>query len=238
MKKLVVFLDYDSNYYDRVEKIQNDTDTKVESIYIEDYLKDSKSCNIDPEDVIYFLTNVDEIKDVIKSLSNSIILNKKYYLDNCIKTEIQEKIKQAGVDTPDIIDYRSDFINNDFPLYLKNVNHDVFVAKICSKRSFKYLENKIDMNEFYLEREIKSVDIIKEHKIYYCNNSVYKNDLDTISDKIIDICNTVAKVTGLDVYSADLIETKDKVYVIDVNAAPGFWYSKESRLKLIEYCRG
>ena len=236
MRKLVVFLDYESDYSDRVEKIKKDAKNEVEYYYIEDFTKNRIKEKIKPEDIIYFLTNVKEIKSIIKKLPRNRILNEKYYINDLSKIEIQNKLSANGVTTPRIIEYSDKFTNNDFPLYVKNKNHDVFVAKICSKRSYNLFFTKFNKKDFYLEEEIKSVDIIKEHKIYYSNNAIFENDKDEISTKIKRICNKVARITGLDVYSADLIETKKKIYVVDVNSAPGFWNSKESRLKLLEYC--
>lgn len=234
MKKLIVFLDYESNYYDRVERIKEDAKNEVEYYYLEDYLKIKDK--IKDEDVIYFLTNVKEIINIVEDLPNNKILNKDYYLSRCSKVEVQEKLLKNGIDTPTIIKNIDNLANRSFPLYVKNKNHDVFVAKVCSKRSFNYMFNKFDINDFYLEEEIKNKDIIKEHKIYYANKSVFENDEDIISDRIKETCHKLGAITGLDVYSADLIETKDKVYVIDVNSAPGFWYSRDSRLKLLEFC--
>lgn len=236
MKRLIIFLDYVSDYSDRVEKIQNDANNEVIYYYIEDFKKEKLKEKINKDDIIYFLTNVKEIKDIVKQLPNNKILNKEYYLEDLSKIEIQNTLSDNNLNTPEIIEYSEDLTNNDFPLYVKNKNHDVFVAKICSKHSFEFFFKKFNPKDFYLEKEIKSIDIIKEHKIYYCNNAIFENDKDPISLKIKRICNKVAKVTGLDVYSADLIETKDKIYIVDVNSAPGFWNSKESRLKLIEYC--
>jgi len=236
MNKLIIFLDYESNYSDRVERIKNDAKNKVDYYYIEDIDKKEIIKRISPKDIIYFLTNDKKIKNVIKQLPNNKILNKEYYLKGLTKIEVQKMLANNGINTPEIINYDDNLENSIFPLYLKYKNHDVFVAKICSKRSLNYLFSKFNSNKFYLEKEIKQKDIVKEHKIYYSNKDIFENDKDIISDKIKNICNKLSEVTGLDVYSADLIETKDKIYVIDVNSAPGFWNSKQSRLKLLEYC--
>ncbi len=75
---------------------------------------------------------------------------------------------------------------------------------------------------FYFEETI----IGNEYKIYYINGKIFSKNQIKINESVSIIFDKISKILGLEMFFLLILYkiTKKKIFIIDVNPAPGFIY--------------
>lgn len=230
MKKLNIFLSEYEQYLGSAKKIAKEySEENTEIIYIEKY--NLKSNEIQDNEVVFFLCNTPLINSVINSLNDKkcYIINKKYFLNELSKLEIQEKLIKNKISCPKIIPYE-DLTKSDFPVMIKENMHAGITMLAYNTTSYDRFFSKFNKSEFYLEEYLKCNE---EKKIYYINGILRTNKSDTNFFSSY-YYNMIASILHLDVYSVDIMQCDENDFVIDVNPSPGFYLLDEARRILVD----
>lgn len=200
-------------------------------IFIEDYINNKKNIKID-NSIIYFLCNSPLIKKVIELLDNNCyVYNKKYYLNNYKKKDVQILLNKNKIIVPRIINYLN-LKESDFPIFCKENNHVGITFQVYNKITLKKFFERFNIKDFYLEKKVNSEN--KEFKVYYVNNNIYYNDNKKNNKEIKNICYKISRILNLELFSVDFIKEKKDYYIIDVNPASAFYLSPKARKSFID----
>lgn len=233
MKKLKVFLSHNEISYEAGLKIKEASLLETEIIYIEDFVKQKLWDTITDNDIIHFSCNSDLIKDVLKKIKNKkcYIYNKEYLLKNHDKKDMQLKLKEIGVNVPEIY---SNIEDVKLPVFVKENKHTGIILEAYTSSTLKFLLTNMKNRDFYLEQSIHK-SVRKEIKVYVVNKKVYFKDGSKINKEIKKISEVIAKeFHDIQIYSADFIVVDKGYYLIDFNAAIGFYRTTKGRKAFVE----
>lgn len=238
MKRLIIFVSKYENSLDGAKKIKNEADFNVEILEIEEFCNNNKYSLISESDIIFFLCASHFINQVVTNLNEKgcRIINKKYFLSNFTKKEIQVILEKNNINVPKI--YTENIIvNKIFPIFLKENKHTGITLELYNENTQNRIFEKFDSENFYLEEPVK-IEYPKEIKIYCVNNKLYyKNNQELNNEKINSICKKIVKIFDtIEVCSIDFIYNYDEVYLIDFNPSSGFYSTDRGRKGFIDYC--
>lgn len=234
MNSLKIFISRKESFIGSALKIKKESPIETEILYIEDFIGDKKIFKFDDKDIIYFLSNVKSIPNVINKLSkvNCFIFNKEFLEKDYSKDEVQKILYENGIKIPEIISFKN--IKKDcFPLFCKEKKHTGITFQTYNEFTLTSFFEKFEKDDFYLEKAITNKEnISKEIKIYYVDGEIYLQDGERtkIDEKLVEISLNISKcLNNIDTFSADFIKLLDEYYIIDVNPASGFYLSKKAR---------
>lgn len=234
-KRLYIFYSKDNLFNNQLKKIENESFIETKILEIESFCSSSKNMLLNDSDCVYFLCcNSKDVKKCINKISGGNIINRKFLIEKHDKLTCQEKLMNNNIDVPRIYKGKNADVNSfNYPIFCKENKHQGITFQAYNIRTINYFFQNYDINNFYFEESIKSVD---EIKLYYVSgkiilkNEVYKDD-----EKIIKICEGISKTLGLDVFSTDILRFDGKYYVIDTNASSGFYLSDVARKEFLYY---
>lgn len=234
-KKLYIFYSKDNLFNNQLKKIQKASFIETEIIEIENFCLSSKIMILSDKDCVYFLCcNSKDVKICINKITGGNIINKKFLINRHDKLYCQKKLMNESINVPKI--YKAD--NTDinlfnYPIFCKENKHQGITFQAYNVRTINYFFQNYDINDFYFEESIKTIE---EIKLYYINGKIIlKNGYYNNNEQITGICKNVSKVLNLEVFSIDLLKFNDKYYVIDTNASPGFYLSEVARKEFLYY---
>lgn len=233
MKKLKIFLSHNEISYEAGLKIKETSLLETEIIYIEDFVKQKLWNTITDNDIIHFSNNSDLIKTVLEKINDKkcYIYNKEYLLKNHNKKEIQLKLEKIGVNIPKVY---SDIKDVKLPVFVKENKHTGIILEAYTLSTLKFILKNMKGKDFYLEQSIFK-NVREEIKVYVVNKKVYFKDGGKINKEIKRISEVIAKkFDDIEIYSADFIVTDKGYYLIDFNAAIGFYRTTKGRKAFLE----
>lgn len=233
-KKLYIFYSKNNLFQNQLKKIINDSFIDVEVIEIEDFCQNCKSLSLSASDSVYFLCcNSEIVGDCISKISGGNIINKKFLINTHDKLTCQKKMHEADIKVPNIYETKKYINSFNYPIFLKENKHQGITLQIYNTRTIDFFFKNYNVDEFYFEDSIKSVD---EIKLYYINGKVVlKNGFYSGNEEIQKLCKNIADSLGLEIFSADILEYENSYYVIDVNASAGFYLSDIARKEFLYY---
>ena len=235
MKNLKIFLSHNENSLGGGLKIRDASPIQTEIIYIEDFLRMGNDNLITDNDIIHFSCNSSLIYEILPKIENfkCHIFNKEFLLNKYKKKDVQLKLNNEGIQIPKIY---SDFYDISFPVFCKENDHTGMAFMAFTRATLEKIFTKFDKANFYLEKAIlDSEKATKEIKVYYVDGSTFGKNGEKISDEIAKACQKIAKcLDNIEIFSADFIITSEGQYMIDFNAAVGFYLSNEGRDEFIK----
>ena len=233
MKNLIIILSKNENFIKSALKIKEQSKINTKILFIEDIVLEE----INNEDIIYFLCNSPLIPDLIKKIENlsCTIFNKKYFINNYSKYQIQLIMKNNDILVPNIIDYEM-LESIKFPIFCKENKHVGILFKAYNIETLKKIFSNLNKDEFYFEEDITlNKTKTTEFKVYYVNNKCFYKDNEKVkNNELLKICKNISSLLGLDIFSADFIDDGNSNYLIDVNSSAGFYLSNDARYELIK----
>ncbi len=234
-KKLYIFYSKDNLFSNQLNKIQNDSFIETEILEIENFCLSSKRMKLSDSECVYFLCcNSNDVKKCIDKIDGGNIINKTFLIQEHDKLTCQKKLMFSNIDVPKIYSGANlDIKLINYPIFCKENKHQGITFQAYNIRTINYFFQNYDVNNFYFEESLRSID---EIKLYYINGTIIKKDETNNNDEeLIKICKNVSKVLNLEVYSMDVLKFNNKYYVIDVNASAGFYLSNIARKEFLYY---
>ena len=232
-KKLYIIYSKYNLFSNQLKKLQNDSFIETEIIEIEEFCSSSKNLILCNKDSVYFLCcNSKDVEKCIKKISGGNIINKDFLLSKHDKLTCQEKMEINNISVPKIYK-KEDIAMFEYPIFCKENKHQGITFQVYNIRTINYFFENYNIDNFYFEESIKSID---EIKLYYINGKIIlKNSTFSCDKKLKTICETISKSLNLDVFSTDILKFENKYYVIDVNASAGFYLSDLARKEFLYY---
>ncbi len=117
-----------------------------------------------------------------------------------------------------------------FPIFCKENIHAGIVFKAYTENTLNKFFDKFSYRDFYIE---ESIDGQSESKYYYIRGNLYSKGKSKIESQVKQICEKIANVLDLEIFSVDIIKQNNEYIVIDVNPSAGFYLLDEARNKFI-----
>lgn len=230
-EKCNIFLSRNENYKKSAEKIRDILKITMNIIWIEDFMLEENKSEKLKNSIIYFLCNSPLVRELVKLLKETdcYIFNKSFYEKNYTKLEMQKKLIENNIKTPQIFE-KFEIEKSKLPIFCKENAHAGMVFKIYTLNTINKFFEKFDSKEFYLEESIESIE---EIKFYYVNGNIYSKNNIEIKQDIKNICLKISLALNLEVFSVDMMQKNTNYYVFDVNPAAGFYMLDEARNKLV-----
>ena len=231
MDKCNIFLSKKENYQKSAEKIKNSLKIPTNIIWIEDFMVTENKEEKLKNSIIYFLCNSYLVKELVNLLerTNCYIFNKDFFKRNYTKLEMQKKLIDNNIKTPQIFE-NFEVDKTKLPIFCKQNIHAGMVFKIYTVNTINKFFEKFASDEFYLEEAIESnIEI----KFYFVKGNIYAKKNIEIPYCVKNICIKISLVLNLDVFSVDMIQKNDDYIVLDVNPSAGFYMLDEARNKLV-----
>lgn len=231
MNKFNIFLSQKENYKESANKIVEALKIKADIIWIEEFMSTENKEEKLKDSIIYFLCNSTLVKELVKLLkeTNCYIFNKEFFEKNYTKLEMQKKLINNKIETPQIFE-SFEIKKLKFPIFCKENVHAGIVFKIYTQNTINKFFERFSHDEFYLEESIESN---LEMKLYVVYNNIYTKNNIEIPSCVKDICMKISRVLNLDIFSVDMIQKDSDYFVFDVNPSAGFYMLDEARNKLI-----
>ncbi len=214
-----------------------------EIIYIENLIELPQ---IKTPSLFYFLTNEQSIPTLIKMLRERheqiSIINEHILSKSHSKILLQNTIQKDGVEIPKNMAFESIKKSHHphFPIYLKSQRHANKVKKINDMRMFEQINiDPSKYKNFYLEEAVEQQSLALK-KIYYVKGNIISLDESFLYGKLplsfVKIMTKISTCLELSVFSSDIFIdwAKERYICIDVNPAPAFFNSSESRSMFVK----
>jgi len=226
-----------------IAKEANERGLGCEIIFIEDIILSINGENEKMERrLLYFLTNIDDVPTYVAYFKSHgcNIVNQTFLSGESSKFYLQNKIKKAGIVVPKSFSVLNEIIalqiadEMNFPIYIKSQNQASTVIRVKKKSD---LSEKLALfarnnEEWYLEEAIEGADV-ELQKVYYVDGKVASN---SGIEKANEIFQTISRTLDLEIFSVDIISSKNGVYwIIDVNPASSFFKSDSARCLFVEF---
>ena len=229
MDKCIIFLSKSENYLESAKKIKISLNLDVSIYYIEEFIKFKNKKKFLENSIVYFLCNTYLIKKLLNKTTNVnyYVFNKKFFINNYSKLEIQKILMYNNILIPKIL-------NSDeykLPIFIKENKHAGIVIKAYTRNTINIFMRKFNNHNFYMEEDINGD---KEVKYYYVKGRIFSKNDNNLLNVISEYCNKISKILDLDIFSVDIIKKNDLYIVIDVNPSAGFYLLDEARNKLVE----
>ncbi|MDO5556819.1 MAG: hypothetical protein Q4G05_01055 [Clostridia bacterium] len=237
MKNFVIFVSRDNVFEGSTMLLKKEVKLNTEIICIESFVENRIKRNFSNEDIILFkCCNSKWISRVIYMIETTkcIIINKEYFANNYSKIQVQERLSYNLVKIP-FIHSITNVENLKYPLYCKENKHQGVTIKVFNKITLTRFFEKFDIRDFYFEESVDDIKETSEIKIYYVKGQIFREDKGIVDEELKGICQKISSsLNELEIFSSDIIKTKEEYYVIDVNACAGFYLSKDARKEFIK----
>ena len=235
MRMFKIILSKEENYIGSALKLKKESLIDTEIIYMEEIIANKQINIFSRNDIVYFLSNNNLIASVIKYIepTGCYIINKNFLLSNYKKDEVQNLLKNNGIQVPNIILYNK-LEEDKFPVFCKENRHTGITFQAYNRFTIDEFFSKFDVKKFYLEEVIQS-NISEPYKIYFVFGKVFGKSNETrINYKIKEICHKISNsLKNIEAFSIDVIKSLDSYYVIDLNLASGFYLSDKGRKEFL-----
>lgn len=209
-KQLTLVIPQTLNYYGHIEKFKTNNliDVNV-SFYIDNNLN-------------YLLINdYDEF-------CPSNVINYRFFNNKLKKKDLQIIMKEIGINVPHI--FNKDETPQSF--YLKENKHEGTTLKLNTLSEALEVLKRHNIKDYYFETTISNG---VERKYYSVFDKVFDKEKEVVDEKIIHITSLIKAKFLLEVFSFDILESNDEIFVIDLNPCPGFFKSDISRNYLFNF---
>jgi len=197
-------------------------------------LNDVKKIEDNNYNYLYFLTNETiKIKNCIKKFNKNHIINKDFLYNYKNKFTTYKEIEKLSPKKYNFNNFFKIKLKK-FPIIIKNKKH--YKNKNFKANNLNKINNiltKINKEEYFIEDFKKGEEI----KVYIINNTYIKNEKIIYNKTLNKILKNLTSSINIECASIDIIIENKKHWIIDINPAPAFFKSKESRIIFCKYIK-